>query len=239
MSGHSKWANIKNRKGAQDKKRSEAFTKMSKGIMTAIRSNGGNTNPETNLSLKTAIDKAREVNMPKENIERLLKRFEERKNNLVSGMLEGYAPGNVPMMIEIETDNKNRTLGEIRNLVKNYEGVIGESGSVGFMFDKVGEVEIEGVVQDDYQLELIDQGAIDFEEGVVYTEASSLNNVVKSMELMGIKVENSAIVMRPKQKIMVTENDIAIKVVDLIDELEENEDVVGVYTGFDYNGEEI
>jgi transcriptional/translational regulatory protein YebC/TACO1 len=100
MSGHSKWNNIKNRKGAQDKKRSEAFTKISKNILTAIRLGGGSANPEVNGVLKVAIEKAREVNMPKENIERLLVRFEERKANLVSIILEGYGPFGVPIVIE-------------------------------------------------------------------------------------------------------------------------------------------
>jgi YebC/PmpR family DNA-binding regulatory protein len=134
MSGHSKWANIKNRKGAQDKKRSETFTKVAKNILTAIREGGGNTNPDANLYLKTAIEKSREVNMPKENIERLLAKFEERKSNLVSGIFEGFGPDAVPMIVEVETDNKNRTLSEIKNMFKVAGGNLGESGSVAYLF---------------------------------------------------------------------------------------------------------
>ena len=118
MSGHSKWSNIKNRKGAQDKKRSEAFTRLAKDILTAIRTNGGNTNPDANLSLKVAIDKAREANMPKENVERLLSRFEERKSNLVESIMEGYGPFGVPIIIDTETDNRNRILAEIKLILK-------------------------------------------------------------------------------------------------------------------------
>ena len=126
MSGHSKWANIKNRKGAQDKKRSEAFTKAAKDILTAIREGGGNTNPDSNVVLKAAIEKSRAVNMPKENIDRLLSRFESRKNNLSSGLMEAYGPYGIPMLIEFETDNKNRILseeiiyGNVRNHSRSY-----------------------------------------------------------------------------------------------------------------------
>ncbi|MEI8068167.1 MAG: YebC/PmpR family DNA-binding transcriptional regulator, partial [Candidatus Shapirobacteria bacterium] len=138
MSGHSKWANIKQRKGAQDKKRSVAFTKIAKNILTAIRLGGSNSNPETNSQLKTAIEKAREVNMPKENIDRLLTRFEERKANMINFYLEGYGPFGVPMVIEIETDNKNRILGEVKLIFRNYGGNLGESNSVMFQFNRVG-----------------------------------------------------------------------------------------------------
>lgn len=238
MSGHSKWANIKNRKGAQDKKRSEAFTKMSKNIMTAVRSSGGNTNPETNLSLKTAIDKAREVNMPKENIERLLKRFDERKANLVACQFEGYGPYSVPIIVEAETDNKNRTLGEIKNIFRNNQGTLGSEGTVGYMFQRAGEIITTGI-SEEQQLELIDVGATDFSENNIYTEPTALNSVLKKVEEMGIKVEESGLVMRPTQPVEIDSEEKVGTVMDLLDELEENEDVINVFAGFDYHGEKI
>ena len=192
MSGHSKWANIKNRKGAQDKKRSEAFTKISKNILTAIRLGGGSINPEVNGSLKVAIEKAREVNMPKENIQRLLDRFEERKANLVSVILEGYGPFGVPVVVETETDNKNRILGEIKLIFRNYDGVLGESGSVMYQFERVGEVELDPVEQNEIseenQLKLIDLGAMDFDGNIVLVPVSLLNDFTKAVENSGLKV---------------------------------------------------
>ena len=233
MSGHSKWSNIKNRKGAQDKKRSEAFTKISKNILTAIRL-GGNANPEANLGLKIAIEKAREANMPKENIDRLIARFEERKANLVSSTLEGYGPFGVPMVIDIETDNRNRILGEIKLIFRNYGGSLGESNSVMFQFKRVGEIEMSDLSSSDLSLELIDMGAIDFEDKVVLVESNNLANFVKEVEKNGLKVVRSELVLRADNPIMLNSEEEVGKVIDMIEELEENDDVVNVFAGFDY-----
>lgn len=233
MSGHSKWSNIKNRKGAQDKKRSEAFTKISKNILTAIRL-GGNANPEANLGLKIAIEKAREGNMPKENIDRLIARFEERKANLVSSTLEGYGPFGVPVVIDIETDNRNRILGEIKLIFRNYSGSLGESNSVMFQFKRVGEVEFEDEITEEQELDLIDTGAIDFEDKVVLVENNNLSNFVKEVEKRGLKVVRSELVLRADNPIMLNSEEEVGKVIDMIEELEENDDVVNVFAGFDY-----
>jgi YebC/PmpR family DNA-binding regulatory protein len=234
MSGHSKWANIKNRKGAQDKKRSEAFTKLAKDILTAIRSNGGNSNPESNLSLKIAIDKAKAVNMPKENIERLITRFEERKTNLVSVLLEGYGPFGVPIVIDAETDNKNRILGEIKLIFRNYGGALGESNSVMYQFQKIGEVEIENV-DEDKQLELIDIGADDFDGNLVLVKTENIATFVEKTKEKGIEVIGSEIVYRAVNPIKLKNEEELNKMMDFIGELEDNDDVIGVYAGFDYN----
>jgi len=239
MSGHSKWANIKNRKGAQDKKRSEVFTKLSKDILTTIRSNGGNTNPESNLSLKIAIDKAKAANMPKDNIERLITRFEERKTNLVSVLLEGYGPYGVPVVIEAETDNKNRILCEIKLIFRNYDGVLGESNSVMYQFHKVGEVEIdiaaENEINEEKQLELIDLGAIDFDGALILTKVENMSDLIKKAEEKGMKIVRSEIVYRVINPIKLNNEDELNKMMDFIGELEDNDDVIGVYAGFDYN----
>lgn len=234
MSGHSKWANIKNRKGAQDKKRSEAFTKLAKDILTAIRSNGGNSNPESNLSLKIAIDKAKAVNMPKENIERLITRFEERKTNLVSVLLEGYGPFGVPIVIDAETDNKNRILGEIKLIFRNYGGALGESNSVMYQFQKIGEVEIENV-DEGKQLELIDIGADDFDGNLVLVKTENIATFVEKTKEKGIEVIGSEIVYRAVNPIKLKNEEELNKMMDFIGELEDNDDVIGVYAGFDYN----
>ncbi len=225
MSGHSKWANIKNRKGAQDKKRSETFTKVSKNIITAMRS-GGN--------VKAAIDKAKEVNMPKENIERLMERFEARKANLKSYMFEGYGPFGVPIMVEVESDNKNRVLGEVRLIFKNYGGSLGEEGSVGYMFDRVGELELGELTEDD-ELILIDSGATDFEEKTVYGDVPNLNQLSQKATELGREVLMSRIVMRAKNPIQLSDDTELGKILEMIEELEENDDVVAVFAGFDYH----
>jgi len=234
MSGHSKWANIKNRKGAQDKKRSEAFTKVAKNILTAIRVGGGVTNIEGNLGLKIAIEKAKEVNMPKENIDRLIAKFEERKANLVAMTMEGYGPFGVPIVIELETDNKNRTLGEIKLIFRNYGGSLGENNSVMFQFKRVGEVELEKSISEDQELDLIDVGAIDFDDNIILVESNDLNNLVKKVEDMGLSVLRSELVLRSNNPIMLNSEEEVAKIMDIMEELEENDDVINVFAGFDY-----
>jgi len=234
MSGHSKWANIKNRKGAQDKKRSEAFTRLAKDILTAIRTNGNNSNPDSNLSLKIAIDKAKASDMPKDNIERLLTRFEERKTSLVSVLLEGYGPFGVPLIIDAETDNKNRILGEIKLIFRNYGGALGESNSVMYQFQKIGEVEIENI-DEDKQLELIDIGAMDFDGNLVLVKLEDMAEFVKKAEDRGFGINRSEVVYRAINPTKLGSEEELEKIMDFIGELEDNDDVIGVYAGFDYN----
>ena len=234
MSGHSKWANIKNRKGAQDKKRSEAFTKMAKNIMTSVREGGGNTNPESNISLREAIEKAKAVDMPRENIERLLQRFEERKDNLISGIFEGFGPFGVPIMIEVETDNKNRILGEIKLIFRNYGGSLGRSGSVAFMFHRVGEIELISKPNEEDQLELIDAGMKDIKDNLVITEVNDWKKIEEKLRLMNFEIYNSALVYQCLNPIILTSEIELTKVLDMIDKLEENDDIVNVFAGFDY-----
>jgi len=234
MSGHSKWANIKNRKGAADKKRSEVFTRASKNILTAIREFGGNTNPEMNYKLKQAIEKAREVNMPKENIDRLINRFEERKANLVSIIFEGYGPYGVPLIIEVESDNKNRIVAEIRGILKKYGGSLGETNSVMFQFEKKGRVEVGREMTDDELLELMDHGLEDNNGKEILTSVLGLQEVVSQMKNRGIEVVDHGLTyvcINPTLIKSVTELD---KLAEMIEEIEENEDVVNVYGGFDY-----
>ncbi|MEL7665838.1 MAG: YebC/PmpR family DNA-binding transcriptional regulator [Candidatus Shapirobacteria bacterium] len=234
MSGHSKWANIKNRKGAQDKKRSEAFTKAAKDILTAIREGGGNTNPDSNVVLKAAIEKSRAVNMPKENIDRLLSRFESRKSNLSSGLMEAYGPYGIPMLIEFETDNKNRILSEVKLMLRNYNGNLGENGSVAFLFDRVGEIVLEEKMTEEQELELIDLGVMDVAEKEVITRVEELNKIKKYLEDKGIKIESAALVYKSKSPVNLRNETEVGNILDLIEELEENDDIVNVFAAFDY-----
>ena len=234
MSGHSKWSNIKNRKGSQDKKRSEAFTKIAKNIMTAIRLGGGSANPEVNVTLKIAIDKAKEVNMPKENIDRLLTRFEERKANLVSIILEGYGPFGVPIVIEAETDNKNRILSEIKLIFRNFGGSLGESNSVLFQFNRMGEIELEKI-NEEGQLHLIDMGVVDFDDNLVWVEPNDFNLIVDKMTNLNLNIIRSEMVYKAISPVLLKNEEELNKILEFIEELESNDDVIGVFAGFDYN----
>lgn len=172
--------------------------------------------------------------MPKENIERLLARFEERKANLVSMILEGYGPFGVPIIITAETDNKNRILSEIKLIFKNYGGVLGESNSVMFQFNQVGEIELEKI-DEETQLKLIDFGVLDFEENLIWVNTTDLDLVVKNILDLGLKVVRSEAVYKAINPIMLNNEDELNKILDFVEEIESNDDVLGVYTGFDYN----
>ena len=172
--------------------------------------------------------------MPKENIERLLKRFEERKNNLSSGLLEAFGPFGVPMMIEFETDNKNRILGEVKLILRNFSGNLGESGSVAFMFERVGEIETEKDLDEATELFLIDAGVVDVDSRRILTKSEDLNRIKSAMIEKGIGIENAALIYQSLNPIKLNTEEELDKILDLIEELEENEDIVNVFAGFDY-----
>ena len=232
MSGHSKWSNIKNRKAAVDKKRSKLFTRCAKEIMVAIRQGGGNVNRETNSMLRSAIEKAKQVNMPKENITRLLDRFRDRKDEMVGLLLEGYGCFSVPILVEVETDNKNRILAEIKTIFRKFGGNLGENGSVKFQFERVGEIEVGGL-DEEGQLELIDVGVISFEEKLVLVKVERLDEVVEKIEEMGLDLRSVKKTMRIKVPKELSKDE-KKKLSDLVAMLEENEDVVSVFVGAEY-----
>jgi len=235
MSGHSKWANIKARKGAQDKKRSTVFTRLSRNILTAIREGGGNFRPESNSFLRAAIEKAKGENMPRENIERLLTRFEERGANLAEYFLEGYGPLGVPLVVEVETDNKNRTLGEIRQVFRNHGGSLGEEGCVMYQFDKRYEVTLVGTeLSEERQLELIDLGADDFDGNKVLVLPDMMSNFINGLKKIDLKVESQEKVLKAKSPVMLANEEEVAKIMEMVEELEEMEDVINVFSGFDY-----
>lgn len=233
MSGHSKWANIKDRKGAQDKKRSEVFTRVAKNILTAIREGGGNTNQEANIRLKQEIDKAKAVNMPKENIERLIKRFEERKSSLVEILFEGYGPAGVPLIIEAESDSKNRIVSEIRLVLKRFGGSLGESNSVLFQFERRGWIELSKALGDEDELELIDFGLDEMEDLILWTRPENLQKLVGELDRRGIPYEEKKLAYRAINPMKVEDEVELEKIFDLVEALEENEDVINVYVGLD------
>lgn len=208
---------------------------MSKNILTAIRVGGGNTSPESNLSLKLAIDKAKSVNMPKENIERLIEKFEQRKGNLVGFTIEGFAKGGIPIIVEAETDNKNRTMSELKLIFRDHEATVGDSNSVAFMFDKLGEIILSQSIDEDTQLELIDFGAVDFDDKTIFTNPADLNKVEQKVKEKGLEIDESGLVMRVKSPILVESEEELSSIMELIEVLEEHDDVINVFAGFDYH----
>ncbi|TME75535.1 MAG: YebC/PmpR family DNA-binding transcriptional regulator [Chloroflexi bacterium] len=238
MSGHSKWSQIKRQKGAADVKRGVVFTKMTREIMLAAREGGGD--PEANFRLRLALDRARAVNMPHANIQRAIDRATGADGGaaLESIVYEGYAPGGVSVMVEAATDNRNRTASEIRAAFTRNGGKLGESGSVQWLFEQKGIIEIDAGKRspDDVSLIAIDSGAEDVETDgslvTAYTTPSSFEKVKAALEKAGIAVASAEISMRPTTTVRV-EGDQARRVLRLVEELEELDDVQKVHANFD------
>jgi len=238
MSGHSKWSTIKRKKGAADAKRGQLFTKLAREITVAARS--GLPDPDANTRLRLAVDKARSENMPKENIDRAIERAigSGPGDSLDEVSYEGYGPGGAALMIQTLTDNRNRTVGEIRAALTRSGGTLGENGSVGWMFDQVGLITLDadGADPDELALVAIDAGADDVsvEDGAVeiYTQPQDLHLVQENLSKEGYTVESAELTMRPKTQIT-PEPDVAIKVIRLLEKLEDLDDVQQVYTNLE------
>jgi YebC/PmpR family DNA-binding regulatory protein len=236
MSGHSHWAGIKHRKGINDAKRANIFTKAGRIVTLAAREGGGS--PDTNFKLKLAIDQARSVNMPKENIERAIKRGtgELKDGAEISEVIyEAYGPGQVAMLIKAATDNKNRTLGEIKNILTKAGGKMVPAGSVSFLFRQVGNINIpvkEG--EDPYELELkaIEAGAEDtiYSDNAltIYTKPQDLQKVKEHLEKHGITIEDAGLVFAPLQKNKLVEDD-KLDYERLLETLDNQDDVQEIY----------
>ncbi len=234
MSGHSKWATIKRAKAITDAKKGKAFTKVAKNITVAVRTGGG-ADPSFNFQLRQALDKAKEIGMPKENIDRAVKRGTgEGKEAIEQVVYEGYGPAGSALIVEAVTDNTNRTLQSVRNIFNKHAGRMGEQGSVAWMFESKGQILVEkqkGL--EDLPLELIDQGVEDVkesEEGLeIYTLPIDLEKTKKFIESKGIKVLSGELIMRPQQSVELSKDE-ADKVQTLIDALNDDDDVIAVHS---------
>ena len=237
MSGHSKWSKIKRQKGATDAKRGAIFTKMGNLIAIAAREKGGD--PDTNFSLRMAIEKAKAANMPKDNIERSIKRGTgELEGGRIEELLyEGFGPANSQCIVKTLTDNKNRTAASIRHIFTKYGGSL---GTVAWNFEQKGVLRIEMRIinesdanWDELELELIDTGAQDIlkeEEGItIYTNAEDLQSTKKFLEDKGIETESAEIEYVAKEGLEVNEED-KDKLNKFTEALEDNEDVADYYT---------
>lgn len=243
MSGHSKWATIKRAKGAADAKRGNLFTKLSKEIEAAARA--GDPSPESNFKLRLAVQKARDSNMPVENIERAIKRASGELGGArpTEHHYEGYGPGGTAILLEVLTDNKNRTTAEVRNVFSRGGGNLGENGCVTWIFLPKGvmTVKAEGNA-DDLALMAIDAGAEDVkQEGdtlEIQTMPEQLEAVKKKLEAQKIKVASAELTRVPQNMVALNKKD-AIQALKLMDRLEELDDVQRVYTNGDFPDEAI
>jgi YebC/PmpR family DNA-binding regulatory protein len=242
MSGHSKWSTIKRKKEATDSARGSLFSKLSKAISVAIVQGGG-ANPDTNYKLKVAIDAAKEANMPKINIERLLKRASEQKK-FSELVYEGFAPGGVGVLVDVITDNKNRSSQEIKGIFDRMGGSVAGPGSVSFNFEPKGLVVVEkSKNSEEQQLQLIDLGVEDFEETnetvEIYVDPKQLSELKDNIEGMGMKILSSELTQKPKMYAIIDDPKKVSKILKLIDSLEDQDDVSKVYSNFDASEETI
>ena len=240
MSGHSKWSSIKHKKGAADAKRGKLFSKLSRAIIVAAREGG--PDPSGNLALQNAVEKARSYSMPKDNIERAIARGSGADADAAAFetvVYEGYGPSGVAVIVEALTDNRNRTAADVRHAFDKNDGNLGGSGAVTWLFERRAVVLVEGesVDEDELTLAAAEGGADDVSrEGSsfrVTAAPESLQAVREAVERAGLRVESAELTMVPKTTVEVADEAAAKKVLRLMDQLEDNDDVQDVYANFD------
>ena len=242
MSGHSKWATIKHKKGAADKARAKVFAKLIRQVEVAAREGG--PDPDANPSLRTMFQKARDNSVPIDTIERAIKRATGGLEGVVyeSITYEGYAPGGVAVLCDVLTDNRNRTSAEVRNAFTKHGGSMAEPGAVAWQFERKGVVLADrSADEEELMLLALDAGAEDLsDDGEVWritTPPTELHTVRAALEEGGITVSSSELTMQPTSTIAVEESDVAKRVLRLIDALDDNDDVQDVYANFDISDE--
>lgn len=246
MAGHSKWANIKHRKGAQDKKRAKQFTRAIKDISVAVKEGGG-TDPEANSALRNAVSNAKGINMPKDNIERAIKKAggaEADNYELVT--FEGYGPHGIAFFIECTTDNTNRTVASVRSIFSKNGGSLGTNGSLEFLFDKKGVFVVErdkvemGI--ENFELEIIEGGATTIEKEdeiiTIYTDFSDFGLMSSKLEELQIEVRNAEVQRIPINRVALPVEE-AKEILDLAEKFEDDDDVQNVYLNLEYTDELI
>jgi len=240
MSGHSKWSTIKRQKGVKDAKRGQAFTKLGKAITIAVREGGGG-DPASNFKLRLAIDQAKGLNMPKDNIDRAIDRGLGKSGGaaIESVVYEAYAPGKVALIVEAATDNKNRTTPEVRGTIEKGGGTFASRGAVSWMFVDSGLVTVEksGKALDEIFEIAVDSGAEDVEDAEefveVFTKSNEVEKVKNDLVIKGLVVKSAEIVKKPTTTVAIDDVDVASKVLKMIDKLDELDDVQRVYANFD------
>jgi len=244
MSGHSKWSTIKRKKAATDAKRGQLFTKIARELTVTARQGGGD--PSVNFRLRLVIDKARQANMPKDNIERAIKRGtgELKGQALEEIRYEGYGPQGVALILDALTDNRNRAVAAIRRLLNRSGGSLGQTGSVTWLFEQNGLIIIEadGEEAEEFALQAIDAGADDVrianELVEIYTQPADLQKVKETLESEGVPFSSAEITMVPKTLTQLGEEE-TIRIMHLIEALEDLEDVQQVYSNMDISAEVV
>lgn len=242
MSGHSKWSTIKHKKGAADAKRGKIFTRLAKEITIAARE-GGDT--DSNTALRLAVDKAKAGNMPKDNIERAIKRGtgELEGGELVAAIYEAYGPHGIGILVEVVTDNRNRAVADVRHAVNKYGGSMAEAGAVSWQFTRKGYIGItDRVDQDEVFLVAADAGADDvqFSEELVeiFVELEAFQSVRQALDEAGIPMDDASLIYDPTNSIELDEPQ-TLQVMNLIEHIEDLDDVQNVYTNLDVSDEAI
>jgi len=230
MSGHSKWATTKRAKESKDAKRSSLFTKLSKNISVAARDGA---DPEANFKLRMAIDKAKALSMPKDNIERAINRGSGQggESQIESLLYEAYGPEGIALLVEVLTDNKNRSVSNLKHILGKHNGSLGSSGSVRWMFEPKGEIIIDkDKLSEDEELKLIEAGADDIssdEETRIIVPIDQLQSAKEKIQAGGFNVTNSEMIYLAKDKIVPQEPD---KLINLLDALDEDDDINNIFT---------
>ena len=239
MAGHSKFKNIMHRKGAQDARRAKKFSRLTKELQVAVR---GGTDPTSNPRLRSALLACRAVNMPKDNIERVIKKAESGENiNLEEIRYEGYAPGGIALIVDAVTDNRNRTASEVRSSFTKFGGNLGETGSVSFMFNNIGQIVYPKNIKSDEEIfEIaIEVGASDVSSDElnheIITSINEFNNVRERLEELLGAPEQAELIWQPESYIEVNEAKRATSLLKLIDTLDNCDDVQSVHGNFDIN----
>ena len=244
MSGHSKWHSIKHKKAKEDAKRGNIFGKLSRNIIVAVKEGGGG-DPRDNMALANAIAKAKEFNMPQNNIERAIKKGtgEIEGENYESILYEGYGPGGIAIIIEVMTENKNRTASDIRNILNRYNGTLGESGSVSWQFERKGVIIVEKSEikdEEEFMLNVIDIGAEDIDEDYdvyeIKVPPTEFIKVKEALEKNNIKIKSSEIGLIPKSTIKLSKEE-SVKALKLINALDEHDDVQNVNSNLEISDE--
>ncbi|HEV7132240.1 MAG TPA: YebC/PmpR family DNA-binding transcriptional regulator [Gaiellaceae bacterium] len=240
MSGHSKWSSIKHKKGAADAKRGKLFSKLSRAIIVAAKEGGGD--PSGNLALQNAIEKAKSYSMPKDNIDRAIAKgsgADADASDFETVVYEGYGPSGVAVIVEALTDNRNRTASDVRHTFAKNDGNLGGSGAVAWLFERRGLVLVDakGVDEDELTLAAAEGGAEDVElDGSSFQITTALENlsaVREAVEAAGFAVDSAELTMIPKTTVEVADENDAKKILRLIDQLEDNDDVQEVFANFD------
>lgn len=237
MSGHSKWSKVKHQKEVTDQAKGKIFTKLANAISIAVRESGGNSDSETNFKLRLAIDKARSLNMPKENIKRAIERVSgsSEESSFSEIVYEAFGPGGVGLIIQTITENRQRTVAEIKNILDRNGGVLASSGAVKHFFTFLGQIILENHHQYDEVMELaINSGALDIEEResqtVIYTQPTDLHKIKIELDKKNFIITNAELTYRPNTLLSIQDAKLLDQIKKLITILEEQDEVQKVYT---------